>query len=487
MKIERVKRVRVVVAVLLSFAVASAFSRSVDHAQGEMSGEPTQTTILLQSRLTQGNHFVDGDIMGAAGVACFEISKSLSFRDPFKTDWIQALPKNDFIVRQKVKNLKPGTLYHYRLLFGPDKDHVSVGKTCMFKTLPDTSEISHASFVVVTGMNYDKFHYGWPWRKRKPYGGADKLLGYPALETILKLKPDFFVGTGDNVYYDELGVRGAAKTQAELRRKWHEQLVQKRYIDLFAQTATYWEKDDHDYRYNDCDTTGMRLPSHELGKKTFLEQMPVVDQEDPDAVTYRTYRIGKLLQIWLLEGRDYRSPNSMPDGPQKSIWGDVQKEWLKKTLLASTATFKLVISPTPMVGPDDGYKSDNHTNPKGFKQEGDAFFAWLKANGFLKKHFYFVCGDRHWQYHSMHPSGFEEFSCGALVENNARLGMAPGDPESTDPQALVKQIYTQQEVSAGFLSISVIPGTQDEPHTLSFDFYDEHGNLLYVCRKTAVQ
>ena len=87
----------------------------------------------------------------------------------------------------------------------------------------------------------------------------------------------------------------------------------------------------------------------------------------------------------------------------------------------------------------------------------------------------------------MHPLGFEEFSCGALVENNARLGRAPGDPESTDPKALVKQIYTQKEASAGFLRISVYPGIKEEPHTLSFDFYDEHGNLLYTCQKTAVQ
>ncbi|MBW1802885.1 MAG: PhoD-like phosphatase N-terminal domain-containing protein, partial [Deltaproteobacteria bacterium] len=202
------------------FSVVFAASTKIDHAQGEMSGEPTQTTILLQSRLTQCSRFIGGDIVGASGVACFEISRSLSFRDSFKTDWIQALPENDFIVRKKVKDLKPGTMYYYRLLYGPDKDSVSVGNTCMFKTLPGTSEMAHASFVVVTGMNYDKFHYGWPWKNRKPYVGADKLLGYPALETILKLKPDFFVGTGDNVYYDELGLRGAASTQEELRRKW---------------------------------------------------------------------------------------------------------------------------------------------------------------------------------------------------------------------------------------------------------------------------
>ena len=41
--------------------------------------------------------------------------------------------------------------------------------------------------------------------------------------------------------------------------------------------------------------------------------------------TYRTFRWGKDLQIWLVEGRDFRSPNNMPDGPDKTIWGAEQK------------------------------------------------------------------------------------------------------------------------------------------------------------------
>jgi len=36
-------------------------------------------------------------------------------------------------------------------------------------------------------------------------------------------------------------------------RKWHEQFVQPRFIELFSQVPTYWEKDDHDHRFNDCD------------------------------------------------------------------------------------------------------------------------------------------------------------------------------------------------------------------------------------------
>ena len=44
---------------------------------------------------------------------------------------------------------------------------------------------------------------------------------------------------------------------------------------------------------------------------------------------------------------------------------------------------------------------------------------------------------RHWQYHSVQPSGFEEFSCGAPNDENAIRGEKPGGPKSTDPEGLV--------------------------------------------------
>ena len=39
------------------------------------------------------------------------------------------------------------------------------------------------------------------------------------------------------------------------------------------------------------------------------------------------------MQIWLVEGRDFRSPNTAPDGPEKTIWGKEQMEWFKELLL----------------------------------------------------------------------------------------------------------------------------------------------------------
>ena len=72
----------------------------------------------------------------------------------------------------------------------------------------------------------------------------------------------------------------------------------------------------------------------------FREQVPVTDPVRSGAVTYRTHRAEQLLQIWLLENRDYRSPTLTPDGPAKTLWGTRQREWLQTSLLASDATFK---------------------------------------------------------------------------------------------------------------------------------------------------
>jgi alkaline phosphatase/alkaline phosphatase D len=445
----------------------------------QMAGEATSSSIILQGRFTQERELTEVDVPGPRATACFELSEDAGFHNSFKTDWTSITAERDFIIKQKVTNLRSGTRYYCRLQYGPDTKKINRGSTCTFTTLDGPDIAREITFVVVTGMNYHRFHHG-----KRAYKGADKDLGYPALKTILDMQPDFLVGTGDNVYYDVPG-KTAAQTQQQLRKKWREQFSQRRFTELFAKIPTYWEKDDHDYRYNDCDNTSDRPPSPELGRQTFLEQLPVADPGETQPVTYRSHRVNKLLQIWLVEGRDYRSPNNMPDGPDKTIWGKEQKRWLKETLLESQAAFKILISATPMIGPDDVYKKDNHTNPKGFRNEGQQFFSWLGSNGFVEKGFYLVCGDRHWQYHSISPSGLEEFSCGALVDANARMGRKPGDPKSTDPNSLITQLYRQKEASGGFLAVTVEPGLESQRPSIRFAFYDENGSLLYRYKRAA--
>jgi alkaline phosphatase D len=460
---------------------------------GIMVGEVTADGALVQVRLTAANRLVEGDVPAAAGIVEFVLRPLGESGDASAPQLVAATAERDFIARASFTHLRPGTRYVCTARIGRDVKSLKAGPSAQFATLPGPSAAKPVRFVVVTGMNYAKFH-GDDRIDRKqhklqnntdlppPYKGPDKHLGYPALKTILSLKPDFFVGTGDNVYYDT-PTNPRAETLSELRRKWHEQFVQPRFRDLFAAVPTYWEIDDHDYRVDDCDNTGDYLPSPETGRRLMLEQLPVTAANAAEAKTYRTHRVSRDLQIWLTENRWYRSPNKTPDGPDKTIWGRDQKEWLKRTLQESDAAFKILISPTPMIGPDDLRKTDNHADIGGFQHERDEFFAWLRESGLSERNFYIVCGDRHWQYHSVLEGRFEEFSCGALVDENSRLGRKPGDPQSTDPEARILQPYSQDPASGGFLLIESAPAAKGGQASLAFRFHDDLGKVPYECVK----
>jgi alkaline phosphatase D len=216
-----------------------------------------------------------------------------------------------------------------------------------------------------------------------------------------------------------------------------------RHIELLSGLASYWEKDDHDTLDDDCwpDT-----PSRRMAPFTFAEGQRVFRQQTPQSPQgtspYRSFRWGKHLQIWLTEGRDFRTPNNAPDGAGKTIWNAEQKAWLQHTLRVSDATWKVLISPTPLVGPDRGSKNDNHSNP-GFMREGDEMRRWFKEH--VSGNFFIVCGDRHWQYHSVHPeTGLREFSTGAASDEHA--GGSPGE----DPR-----YHRFHRVKGGFVSVTV--------------------------------
>ena len=141
--------------------------------------------------------------------------------------------------------------------------------------------------------------------------------------------------------------------------------------------------------------------------------------------SYRRIRWGKDLELWLTENRDYRSPNTMKDGPNKTILGEKQKKWLKETIAASDATFKFIVTPGPIIGPDKPGKNDNHANP-GFFTEGEELRKFIAS----QKNLYIICGDRHWQYASTHPKyKIREFGCGPINGQHMYGGAPKPDPK----------------------------------------------------------
>jgi phosphodiesterase/alkaline phosphatase D-like protein len=158
----------------------------------------------------------------------------------------------------------------------------------------------------------------------------------------------------------------------------------------------------------------------------------------------------------------------MPDGPGKTMWGVEQRRWLKKGILESSAIFKVLISPTALMGPDRATKKDSHANRAGFYTEGQNFLHWLAVNDV--KNFYIACGDRHWKYHSMHKeTGYEEFCCGALGD-----GSSVKNPTYTNPD-VERKFYLG---NGGFLLVRVLVEDREEPE-LVFDFFEKDGNLVH--------
>jgi alkaline phosphatase D len=271
---------------------------------------------------------------------------------------------------------------------------------------------------------------------------------------MLALRPEFAALTGDLVYYDNDPPR--AVTPRLARYHWERMFSLPRLVEFNRRVGTYWLKDDHDTLDNDS------WPGRTAGEFTFAEGQKIFRQQAPmaDGPGYRTFRWGRDLQVWLTDGRDHRSPNDRPDGPGKTIWGAEQKAWFKRTVQESGATWKVLISPTPLVGPDRKGKTDNHANA-GFAHEGDEVRGWLKEHE--PGNFFVVCGDRHWQYHSAHPkTGLNEFSVGAASDEHA--GGSPG--ENAD-------YHRFHRVRGGFLSVGV---TADG---ITFRHHDVRGKVVY--------
>ena len=248
-------------------------------------------------------------------------------------------------------------------------------------------------------------------------------------------------------------------TEALMRFKWDRLFALPYQRQFFTEVTTYFMKDDHDALRNDV-YPGMRYGtvSFERGLEIFdLEQFP------SNPLPYKTIRWGKDLQIWIMEGRNYRSRNDIPDGPDKTIWGREQKEWLFRTLESSDATFKLIISPTPILGPDRDNKNDNYSNSN-FSSEGDEIREFV--NQFENV---FLCnGDRHWQYVT-HWEGTNlwEFSCGAGSDVHAG-GWSQSD--------LMKQ-HRFLRVKGGYLAGKVT--RVEDKAILIFQHCDVDGNVVH--------
>jgi alkaline phosphatase D len=262
----------------------------------------------------------------------------------------------------------------------------------------------------------------------------DPVNGHRTYDLMRKLQPDFFVHTGDMVYYDR--AKPYATTVRLARFKWNRMYALPFERAFHNEVSSYFIKDDHDTLKDDC------WPGQHYGELTWSDGLALVREQVPvGEKPYRHFRWGKDLEIWLVEGRDFRSPNDAPDGPEKTIWGRVQKQWFFDTVRASNATFRILISPTALVGPDRAKKGDSYANAA-FATEGRELRAFMAA----QKNMVVINGDRHWQYVSVDPAtGLREYGCGSTSDAHA------GGYNESDRTPLHRYL----KIVGGFLAVKI--------------------------------
>jgi len=380
-----------------------------------------------------------GAVPGLAGRARLWVATRPDLKDAKPGEWLQGDAKSDFVLKTQITGLRPSRTYYVgvEIHARPEKAIAS------FTTAPEPKRRAPVKFTAVTCLAYKSL---------------DHDEGFEIFPSMEKLAPHFTVFTGDNVYYDNEPPR--ANTTEAARYHWQRLWAMPRPLSFLAKTPQYWMKDDHDTLCDDCwpgrDPDWMKPMTFAEGQRIFLEQTPITGN------TYRTFRWGKALQIWLLEGRDYRSPNTDPDGPSKTILGAEQKAWLKKTVEESDADWRIIISPTPWIGPDRPQKADNYAN-QAFATEGKEMRAWAAQ----KKNVVIVCGDRHWQYHSIDPdTGLHEFGTGPASDRHA--GGTPGED---------KRYHRFHRVAGGFLSVTAEPSGSGS--RLVLRHHDTKGAVVY--------
>ncbi len=383
---------------------------------------------------------IEGAVTGASGETrvLYRAGDSDNWQS---TDWAAVDNGRDFTRQFTLTGLLPATEYALRVEARRSESEI-VGSSLdgRFRTAPSPDQPARLVFAATTGTEYPD--------QDAPGGG------FRIHQSMMDLGVDFFVHTGDILYYDRW-----AKSVDLARWGWARMFSLPTHLEFHRQVPTYFMKDDHDTWQNDT------WPTHESlfmgdftfqnGLDTFREQVPMGDR------TYRTFRWGQDVQIWLVEGRDYRSANPDPDGPEKTIWGAEQKAWFKDTVEASDAAFRILISPTPFVGPDAPDKSDSHANDA-FTTEARELRAFLTEHDMIV-----ICGDRHWQYVSVHEeTGLREFATGAASDEHAG-GWTPGD---------VRPEHRYLNVVGGFLSVTA-QRREDTP-TLTLRNHGVDGEVL---------
>jgi alkaline phosphatase D len=392
----------------------------------------------------------------------YEDSKA---NDLSKTKIIRYKAPNNYSfypVRITLDGLSMGSTIHYSIFI----DGVRAGKNIGYvfntkdiwewrKPAPDFSFLI-GSCAFINDSLYD--------RPGKPYGAGTSIF-----ETMGNVPSDFMVWLGDNVYYRESDYTSDYGMQ--YRNAMTRRLPQ--ISELFSSRPNFAIWDDHDFGPNNSDFTfGLKSVSLDIFNSWWANPSSV------GTSNYTSFSWSDCA-FFLLDDRYFRSPNEFPDSindkpnPEKHFFGKEQMEWLKASLVSSTAPFKFLIC------------GNQVTNTFADKECMQAYTAeWLELKYFIEDQkipgVIFISGDRHFTELLKTERRIDyplyELTCSPLSSGSFDLTKTP---EGNNPLRVSGTLICTQN----YCKLS-ITGNRDN-RILSIQCFNASGNLLW--EKTITQ
>jgi alkaline phosphatase D len=292
------------------------------------------------------------------------------FRDAVRVRGPLALEPTDFTARVDLTGLPPNREVFVRVMF----EDLSSGKAL---SEPQTGRFLTAPSVrrdVTFAWSGDTAGQGWGINKE--WGGMK------CYETVRRERPDFFLHSGDTIYADgpiaaevklpdgtiwknlvTEEVSKVAETLKEFRGRYAYNLLDENVRRMSAEVPQIWQWDDHEVMNNWSDSKDISADKRYAEKnvqlliaraaRAFLEYAPMrYHGADESERVYRKIAYGPLLDVFVIDMRSYRGPNSWnrqeAPGPDAAFLGPQQLAWLKDGLKHSRAVWKVIAADMPI-------------------------------------------------------------------------------------------------------------------------------------------
>jgi alkaline phosphatase D len=359
-------------------AVVTAESERPKIPYGVMSGDPTGGRAVIWSKTDRPARML------------VEYATREDFTGARRVDGPAALPLSDYTARVDLPDLPAGADIFYRVTF----QDLAIPKSISAPAAGRLRMPGGARRAITFAYSGDEAGQGW--------GINPEWGGYRVYQQMRRHSPDFFIHSGDQIYADNpikpelktddgkvwknLTTEGKAKvaqTLDDYRANFAYNLLDEHKRGFAAEVPFLVQWDDHEVRNNwypgqiigiDDYTVKSASLLAAYARRAMFEYNPMrFSSEDAERV-YRRIAYGPDLDVFMLDERSYRGPNSPNRQPRlngdAAFLGAAQLAWLKRSLLQSSATWKLIASDMPIsiVVPDL-----NPDVPKG------TFEAWANA------------------------------------------------------------------------------------------------------------